>query len=241
MKILSIITITKDDFQGLASTIKSLDTLVHNQKKVIDIIVIDGSKKSIQIMNRDYCMKAKVRYYYRKPAGVADAFNYGLKKTCSEWVWFLNGGDYYNRNIKISIIDYLNSTVADLVIGEVQSQGKISKRPSLWYAWPPTKNWIPHPSVISRSELIRSAGGFDTSYKAAMDGDIWYKIIKPDIRLDLISIPLSNFSLGGISSNTEIVEHEMKLINKKYFYSNVKYLLGNIYRYIKDTLSYKLS
>lgn len=199
---LEIITVTKDDHEGLKRTLLSVATL--RKANLINQLIVDGSSEKIAALNKDLASSLGVKYFYQHPSGISSAFNFGLDKASSEWVWYLNGGDEFNTDIDPDIIiNLLKNSMADMLIFEIMIDNKITTRPPLYALWPPFSVWIPHPGTIVKRKIMVKNHGFDTQYKVAMDADLFFRLLAAGAIADLISIPISRFSTDGISGDIQ--------------------------------------
>lgn len=206
---LDIITITKDDFSGFCRTVAS--TKILREKYGVKQIVVDGSAPSIKQKNIEYIKKEKnLDYFWQKPDGIANAFNFGLSKAKAEWILFLNGGDNVYEGIDYRLfISFLKRTSADILIFEMEENGKEIKHPPLHLVWPPFFNWVSHPATLVRKNLFKKFGNFKSNYHIAMDGDLWLRLFSQhNVIVDLISIPIVVVYPGGVHSNTHVVAQE---------------------------------
>ena len=95
MKI-SIITINRNNAEGLART---LDSIKAQTYKGIEHIIIDGgstddSVKIIESYVRDVsCMMYDVLWVSEKDKGIYNAMNKGIRKASGEYIQILNSGD----------------------------------------------------------------------------------------------------------------------------------------------------
>lgn len=212
--LIDIVTITKDDFTGLKSTIKSTTSL--RATDMVKQIVIDSSSKKTSDEVKSFLAKQKnIEFYYQFPKGISSAFNYGLSKASAEWIWFLNGGDKFNSTNIDLFVNILRSTVAQVVIFDISLNGSQIIHPPIFALWPPIRNWIPHPSTIVKRQLLKKVGGFDERFKIAMDGDLWFRLMSQDVCVDLISLPVVEFSPRGLSKKTkERSLEELKVVWK---------------------------
>lgn len=149
--ILNIITVTKDDIEGLKKTITSTKK-IREEFNIYQIIVdssIGENKK--EVIN--YLQNEKnTKYYWQEPSGVAAAFNFGLKNAEADWIWFLNGGDEvhdcFDAGFFLNLLSHSNSDAIVFQIEYAQSS-LIPRHPQMWALWPPLLSWIPHPSTIT--------------------------------------------------------------------------------------------
>ena len=218
---LEIITVTKNDKDGLIKTIDSTRFLRENLN--IKQIIIDGSDKEVREEINEIIKKGKnIFYYWQEPSGISSAFNFGLKFVNSKWVWFLNGGDVINQNLDLNnFLGILNSSKADAIIFQIQysQTGEILGHPCLWSLWPPVLSWIPHPGTIIRMELFKAYGSFDENLKIAMDYEIWLKFFINNVIVDLISIPIVSFDQNGLAfTSNDKTKAEVRHILRKYFW-----------------------
>lgn len=199
MTLISVVTITKDDFDGVKKTVLSLSAL---RKLGVRQLIVDGSDTGISKKVKKLAVDNGVDYFWQKPSGVASAFNFGLSKCDSEWVWFLNGGDTVLRNINNDMFLYLvGNSNSDAMIFQIKDKSGVVDLSPFVYMYPPVYNWIPHPSSLVRKKILDNVGGFNRKYSIASDGDVWFKIIHSGAKIDLISVPIVYFKSDGISSN----------------------------------------
>ena len=223
--LLNIITVTKDDLEGLKKTIASTASLRQNPEVLQT--VVDSSGLEVQKGIKEHIKNEKnIRYLWQPSAGVSSAFNMGLKNTVSKWVWFLNGGDEVDYSLNVDNLIYLLSNiVSDAIIFQVKEvqSGITAKHPPMWALWPPLLSWIPHPCTITRRELYEKYGYFDESYKVAMDYEFWLRCFSRNVIVDLTSIPISKFDQSGISYKlNQVTKAEVRRIIRKYFWAIVK-------------------
>lgn len=199
MGILEIITVIKNDRPGLLRTIRSTKNL--RKRHSVKQIIVDGSDVSLRKKNEQTSKHFKnVNYYWRRPKGIADAFNFGLSKVKSEWAWFLNGGDEIDSKLDVNaFLCILKRVSSDVLIFEIKEDGKEIKHPSFYDLWPPLSVWVPHPATVVRRKILGEIGGFNTKYSIAMDADLWLRLLsRPGVVVDMISMPITKFYPGGI-------------------------------------------
>jgi len=226
--ILNIITVTKDDIEGLKKTIKS----TKNIREEYDVcqIIIDSSTSENKDKIINYLQNEKnIQYYWQKPSGIAAAFNFGLKNAEADWVWFLNGGDEVHDSLDSEFfLNLLSRSSSDTIIFQIESvpSSLVPRHPQMWASWPPLLSWIPHPSTITKRYLYNRYGMFNESLNIAIDYEYWIRCFSQDVIVDLISIPIAKFDQTGSSfgsnrpTKTEvrkIIIKYMWLILKKWF------------------------
>lgn len=202
--ILDIITVTKDDLEGIAATIASTRKL-RNCPGVRQII-IDGSGAELQGKIKGLLAgEESLQYHWQQPGGIAQAFNHGVGSARGSWVWFLNGGDQAHPDLEGRfLLQVLEMSQALIIIGDIiyQPSGRRYRHPPLTALWPPLY-WVPHPSTLMKRELFERYGLFDPDFKIAMDGELWVRFFSKEMVIDLLSIPLCLYDENGVS-NTDI-------------------------------------
>lgn len=219
---LNIITITKDDLDGVVATVKS--TKVLRDKSDVRQIVVDSSADPVSgKLHEGLAGEQNVEYFWQKPCGIAAAFNKGVEALDSEWVWFLNGKDEVHPELDSKLLlQILNSSRADVVIFQIEyldSKVPPRRRPPLWSLWPPMyPNWVPHPATFIRTRLFEQYGVFDTDFKIAMDADWWMRVFSKNVTVDMISIPVTLYDLNGVSATNYVqTDKEARRIIRKNF------------------------
>jgi glycosyltransferase involved in cell wall biosynthesis len=199
---LSIVTITKDDADGLYKTLVSAASL---RAAGAEHLVVDGGSVPAAIHQPAGFVGSGV-VFARPARGVTDAFNAGLAESKGEWVWFLNGGDRVDERLSPEFLfTLLHNSQADVIIGGITYDGTTDLRVHFPLAkqWPPLAAWIPHPSTIIRKSLFDRNGPFDTKYRIAMDYEWWLRALNRDTQVDVLAVPFARFAAGGISQRPE--------------------------------------
>jgi glycosyltransferase involved in cell wall biosynthesis len=223
--ILSIITICKDDINGIKSTIDS--TRQFRNTGFVQYIIIDSSSETIKEEIQSYIKNdTTIEYYYTSPKGISDGFNQGLKHVKGHWVWFLNAGDNFKSDIsERSILETLKYTSADVLFYKVRyvPSNIISEFPPIWLLWPNTTLWAPHPSAFVRFHIFVNEGCFSESLKIAMDYELWNRVFNKKYVINLVSIPIVDFDETGISiTNKKKAKIEVQKVKLSFMFSFIK-------------------
>lgn len=144
---------------------KCLKSLVNQTLKDIEIIVVnDGSPDNSQKIIDKYAKKYKnVKSYIKENGGVADARNYGIKKSSGEYIAFVDGDDFVLNDMYEKMYKKASSNNFDIVVCDL--------------------NYIYEDS----SSEMRVSSGFDedaTDIKKAIINNypvVWNKVIKREI------------------------------------------------------------
>ena len=171
---ISIITITYNDFEGLKRTLASIPDY-----DFVESVVINGGddKLTLGLLNS---YNGKV--INEKDEGIADAFNKGIKNSSGDAIMFLNGGDelieqgylkkaqnILSRNNEIAFIH--SNIIFDDALGT-----ELYMRPQFCNVG----RGMPylHPTMIVRRNVFEDIGMFNNKYKLAMDVDFVVRLIK---------------------------------------------------------------
>jgi glycosyltransferase involved in cell wall biosynthesis len=216
--ILDLITVTKDDLEGVSSTIRSTRQLRENHG-VRQIVVDSSNEETRDKLKKLLSVEQNIDFIWQKPAGISAAFNLGLSLSDAYWVWFLNGGDQVHPDVDTNNFMYIIAqSKADAIIFdfELEPTGVRPLHPPLWALWPPVSSWIPHPATLTRQNLYKGYGMFNESYEIAMDFDFWLRCFSKQVRVDMLSIPLTKFDTSGRSytNNAETSREAISIIKK---------------------------
>ncbi len=116
-KILTLITVVKNDKKNIRKTIKSIIT---KKSKFIEYIVIDGKSTdgTAQIV-KEYRNNIN-KIISEKDNGIYDAMNKGIRKARGEYVGFCNSGDFFHKNGIKTIIDKLRVKKLDVLFATIK-------------------------------------------------------------------------------------------------------------------------
>ena len=191
---ISVITINLNNKEGLERTIHSvvLQTFFDN----VEYIVVDGGSTdgSIDVIREN---ERHLAHWVSEPDnGIYDAMNKGIDMASGDYCLFLNSGDTFFMPTSIQYVyPYLD---ADIVYGDLMIEN----------------DSLPHPSTFIRTSILK-AKKYDSSYRIIADWIFFRECLFDEGKTyNHVNILVSNFSLGGISSNMKEVELEKKRYKK---------------------------
>jgi len=205
--ILSVITVVKDDPQGLRHTLNSMTEQQRIDPAQIQFLVIDGSSPTMEEVLSNSGI-TDVSYFWQKPEGIFSAMNFGLSQAQGDYVFFLNAGDtLFNSDVLSRLIEFLQSSAPNWAFGRVNftsSTGKDLTEPSWSYAAERSQLFArglfpSHQGTVMRRNLIQSLGGFDETYQITSDYHLMLKASK-DSEPGFIPFPIAHFQQGGAST-----------------------------------------
>jgi glycosyltransferase involved in cell wall biosynthesis len=173
---LSIITINKDNLQGLQKTIASLEHLKDRcyQWICIDSVSTDGS---VELANQFKAAGDVV--ISEKDSGIYNAMNKGISQAVGDFVLFLNSGDTLAPHI--TSLDFLTDISGqDLVLFGFEIRGKHRMpRTNAWRYWSmPTS----HQAILYSKNLLEHHP-FDESYRFAADFEHYLRINRSELKI----------------------------------------------------------
>ncbi len=201
---LSIISINRNNAEGLEKTIKSV---IEQTFTDFEYIIIDGNSTdtSTEIIKK---YESKIHYWVSEPdTGIYNAMNKGIKQATGEYCLFLNSGDNLcNNGILESCLEFLGIEAicyGDLIAKDIDGYKSLTYPDLLTagYFWGCT---LGHPGSFIKLELLQKAQGYDETIKISSDHDFFLRAIcNFNASYKHIPIIVSEFQMEGISSKPE--------------------------------------
>lgn len=214
-KKISIITVNYNNKSGLVNTINSVlrQTYYNN----IEHIVIDGGSTD---GSADLIRQCSEKLFYsvsEKDNGIYEAMNKGIEKATGDYCLFLNSGDYFcNSSVIESAVRYLDK---DIVYGDIKLNGRMVKKySSMLDVHYFDYESLPHPASFIKTSLLKERN-YDTDFNIISDWIFFRESIARGVTYRHIDLPISNFFLGGKSSDEKALSKE----KEKYFSSDGKW------------------
>lgn len=226
---ISIITITYNNFEQLLDTLNSIP-----KSDIVESIVVNGGDCE---KTKEFLKSYRGKSISEKDKGIADAFNKGIRLSSGDYIMFLNSGDIllsedYLQKAK-SILDN-NPDIAFVhsnIIFSDQLGAELFMRPQM-------KNvgrGMPyhHQTMIVRKKVFDEIGMFKTEFKYAMDYDFVIRMEKNNCKgYYLNDGAVVKMDGKGVSVNKErdsIMECFEILKDENYL--NFRNLIGYLIRY----------
>lgn len=230
----SIITVVFNGAKTLEQTILSV---LNQTYKNIEYIIIDGGSTdgTIDVIKK---YEDSIAHWISEPdKGIYDAMNKGIKASTGEIIGIINSDDWYELNAINSMTQFLlvNSSF-DAVCGDIVVHARFSGEYCKKKFISDTSvtallrsMTIQHPSVFVKKSFYFKYGLFDTSFKIIADYDLMLKATLQGARIKYLPLSITNFRLGGLSSNQWKTKMEIIKIRKKY---NVAFIYRNFLLFI---------
>lgn len=208
---IDIITINKDNREGLEKTINS----VINQTffDMVNFIIIDGDSND---GSKELIEEYNDRLFYwvsEKDNGIYNAMNKGLEASVSPYLLFLNSGDYLSENNVLErVFPYLDGT--DIIYG---NEWKVNERyKGAYEAKYPNKldesffrrTSLPHQSTFIKRELLIKHP-YSEDYKIISDWKFFIEAFRNGCTFKHMPFIVSVYDCSGFSfQNFSLMQKE---------------------------------
>ena len=223
---LSIITINRNNAQGLKKTMQSVVSQTSND---LEYIVVDGAStdESVEVI-KHFAEQRDIRWVSERDKGIYNAMNKGIGMAQGEYVMILNSGDYLASP---QVVDEMGKALVannrpDILYGNMlkiwpdgktQRDRQLRDDYSLFDFYNGTLN--PDGTYIRRS-LFAQYGPFDESLKICSDWAWMLKTVgmngvKPlHVDLDTLYFDMTGVSEGGERSRQTIRNERQQVLNQ---------------------------
>lgn len=197
---LTVVTVVKDDHDGLARTVASL---ARGDLEGVEHVVVDSSADPVSQIAME---PTDARIVRQEPRGVYAAMNAGLAAATGRLAWFLNAGDEVAEPGVVARLRHhtKEATWAHGPVIVTSRSGTRTQTPRWEYARERRRlfargRFPAHQGTVASVAALRSLGGFDTTYRICAD-------YKAALGLSLIAepvelrFPVAMFAEGGVST-----------------------------------------
>jgi glycosyltransferase involved in cell wall biosynthesis len=222
----SIITVVKDDTDGLVATHSSLIAQLFQGWEMI--IVVGASKDTTLSIALEFQAKdQRIHVLEEKGKSIYGAMNEGLEVAKGEFVWFMNAGDRFAGSLVLSnAVEEIETSKVGVVVGGYEVNGKardtkfqFSSKTLSAITFAFNRHGGCHQAMIFRTTSLREVGCFDTSYSLASD----FKAVLGVIRTAGARRANELYALiepGGLADQGIFVVHEEKHRIRKIVFGN---------------------
>jgi len=223
---LSIITVNKNNVEGLKRTLESVvnQTFDNYEHIIIDSTSTDGSVDFLKNFPNQNLI-----WLSENDSSIFDGMNKGIKKSTMDYCLFLNSGDYLKDNTVLSRINNLQPA-EDLVYTDIVYKSNEKTFPTYY---PSTITfdylsdaYLPHPGMLIKRTLFDVVGLYSLESKWISDWSFTIDaIFKYNCTYRHIPVLLTVFDVTGTSQSIENFE-EMQKQRTQYLIDNY----SNLYR-----------
>lgn len=227
MTMFSIITCTRNSEQYLPATIKSVLT---QQGADYEIVFVDGSStdNTLALIDNVRCRK---QVLLGVTGGISKAMNAGVRAARGDIIAHLHSDDYYAhpRVLEAVARGFADYPDREWLFGRCLSDidGDVLREsytvPKYSYSRLLQGNFIPHPATFLRRSAFTKMDGFDESIRYAMDYDLWLRLGKYSMPIQLDEhLAVFRRHAGSLSTANKVaaLECDMRV--------RLKYMSGGI-------------
>jgi len=221
----SIVTVVKNNANGLTKTLKSALSQDFSDWELI--IVFGQSEDSTYDIATEFCkLDSRFSLVKQSDQGIYEAMNLGISKSRADFLWFMNSGDqFYSVSSLKTGFNAIKSSKYGFVVGGYkidndervfcQISGDVSQ---IKFAL--SRRGACHQAMVFRKSSVTAARYFDTRFKLAADHKLCLEIIK-DSSAYKISEILAIMEPDGFSDkNLKRMHKEKSLIRAEIFANN---------------------
>jgi glycosyltransferase involved in cell wall biosynthesis len=213
-KISIVIPVYRDQLSLLMQTINSVLNQTYSNW---ELIIVQGDRLLIK--------DNRFKIIYRKPCGIADAFNAGIKASNGDYLYFLGVGDIlWNKTVLEKMMVGVSYAKDWLICGRINRIDGDEKK-TLYTSGIEFQKWqllykmaLPHQALFTSKNFFQKYGYFDTKCKYAMDYEILlraYHDFPPVIMKDMVVAGWRTGGIGTGKTNEVINEYyQIRLKNK---------------------------
>jgi len=182
MASVSIVTVVKNNADGLIKTLKS--ALSQDFPDWELIIVYGQSEDATFEVATEFCkLDSRFSLVTQKDNGIYEAMNLGISVSHAEFVWFMNSGDkFYSSTSLNSGLTAIKNSQYGFVVGGYkiendmcvyrQRTGELSQ---IKFAL--SRRGACHQAMVFRKDSVLKAGNFDTQFRLAADYKLCLEVI----------------------------------------------------------------
>lgn len=196
---LSIITITRNDLDGLRRTALSVSS---QSFRDYEWIVIDGASTDGTVEYLQSMQPQPSAWVSEPDGGVYDAMNKGIQKAQGEYLLFLNSGDSLLAPDTLARC-FSAFPNADIVYGDAYfvypKRKKIVTHPDTLNLYYFRRHSLCHQATFIRASLLRECG-YSTQYKIVSDWRQWLVWMIEGRSFVHLPIVVCNYMMDGVST-----------------------------------------
>ncbi|MEO8086125.1 MAG: glycosyltransferase family 2 protein [Bacteroidota bacterium] len=233
MPFISVITINKNNADGLNKTMQSVCT---QDFEDFEYIVVDGASedKSGEVV-KNYLADVD-KFISGNDKGIYDAMNKGIRAAKGDYLIFLNSGDCF-ADASVLTQMHVHCRGEDLLSGNIIFlENNISRRdftPERLTKFYLLHSMLYHPATFFKKSLFKTLGLFDDQLSIVGDYEFFLRALsKNKINYRHLPFDVVLFDSSGISSakiTREKMMDERKMVQRKY-YNKVLLFIYNLYK-----------
>jgi glycosyltransferase involved in cell wall biosynthesis len=200
-------------FNGVKTLQQCLNSVIQQNYKNIELIVIDGGSSDgtidlLVLNSRD------ITYWISEAdRGIYNAWNKALEQAHGDWICFLGADDFlWDEQVLVRMVTelILIPPVIRVAYGQIMLINAASvKLHAIGKPWEEVKEnfkhvmCIPHPAVMHRRSLFLQHGAFDESFRIAGDYELLLRELRTNDAFFIPGLVMTAMRQGGVSTNPD--------------------------------------
>jgi len=221
--LVSVVTATYNMADYIGETIDSI--LMQDYSNIESIVVDDGSTDNTLDVLKPYLEDPRVRLVQQANAGQTVAKNRGIAEARGEYIAFCDADDTWRKDKITKQLPCFEDPQVGVCFSDivfVDDKGKILEIPPMERsggritAQLMLDNFVPFPTSMVRSDIIRNANCFDQGLSMSIDYDLWLRL-SVDYKFAYVQEPLANYRIwDGQMSNKmgERLDNFFKILDR---------------------------
>lgn len=203
--LVSIVSVTRNDAQGLESTGKSI---ARQTSADFEWIVADGASTDATHALMESWSACPVRFVSQSDRSIYDGMNNGAAEARGKWLYFLNAGDTFSEPTSLErLTPILEGTDKEWGFAAVRNVGANGEGFSLQCASPfdPRgvalgNTTVPHQGTFVRRSVFETMKGFLIDFGTEADQEFIFRLSLRSAPFEVVW-PLADLRMGGIGSS----------------------------------------
>jgi glycosyltransferase involved in cell wall biosynthesis len=206
LPLLSVITITFKDPEGLAETIRSLEPCL-GRSFAWEHVVVDSSPDLNATVLKAVPAGWPLRHVVQEPRGIYGAMNEGVAQSRGELIWFLNGKDLLAEAEVLERI--VRRMAADPSLDIVAAAVDRVRDGQYQFRWSPGPSFfkstlggcgVCHQGMIYRRSSFNRVGPYKTEYRMSADYHHHLRCLIAGLRIETTDERLARFDVSGVGA-----------------------------------------
>jgi glycosyltransferase involved in cell wall biosynthesis len=221
----SIVTVVKNNADGLTKTLKSALSQDFSDWELI--IVYGQSEDSTYDIATDFCrLDARFSLVKQSDQGIYEAMNLGISKSRADFLWFMNSGDqFYSVSSLMTGFNAIKDSQHGFVVGgyKIENDERVFRQSSAEVSqikFALSRRGACHQAMVLRKESVTAARNFDSKFRLAADHKLCLEIIKYSSAYRISEILAIMEPDGFSDKNLKRMHKEKALIRAEIFANN---------------------
>ena len=189
-----VMSVYNEKIEWLSKAVESILNQTYTNFEYI--IIIDNpalNQEAVQFLEKSAVEDKRIRLYFNKEnMGLMRSLNIGISLASGEYLARMDADDISFEDRLEKEIAYLEKHNYDMVSAnrvDIDENGKEISRSSHLKSDPekhlPYSNFIVHPSVLIRTDVLRSLGGYREFYNSE-DYDMWLRVLSAGYKIGIL-------------------------------------------------------